>query len=65
MAVSGHAVCKTVGSAYVGSNPTPATSCEKGPPGCGNAARRAVFFLSRHVSLCVTVGRCIVVVTDI
>jgi hypothetical protein len=24
--------CKTVGSAYVGSNPTPATSCENGPP---------------------------------
>ena len=26
-----HAVCKTVGSAYVGSNPTPATTCEDGP----------------------------------
>src|SRR5580698_8082160 len=25
------AVCKTVGSAYVGSNPTPATPCENGP----------------------------------
>src|SRR6202042_1558795 len=25
------AVCKTVGSAYVGSNPTPATTCEYGP----------------------------------
>src|SRR5208337_2289577 len=25
------AVCKTVGSAYVGSNPTPATTCENGP----------------------------------
>ena len=25
------AVCKTVGSAYVGSNPTPATTCEDGP----------------------------------
>jgi hypothetical protein len=24
-------VCKTVGSAYVGSNPTPATTCENGP----------------------------------
>src|ERR1700752_1725445 len=24
------AVCKTVGSAYVGSNPTPATPCENG-----------------------------------
>src|SRR5690348_11673316 len=25
------AVCKTVGSAYVGSNPTPATTCENAP----------------------------------
>ena len=25
------AVCKTVGSAYVGSNPTPATACENAP----------------------------------
>src|SRR2546430_15374610 len=24
-------VCKTVGSAYVGSDPTPATTCENGP----------------------------------
>ena len=29
--VRGGAVCKTVGSAYVGSNPTPATTCENGP----------------------------------
>src|ERR1035438_4985851 len=28
---SGQAVCKTVGLAYVGSNPTPATTCENGP----------------------------------
>src|ERR1700750_3388846 len=27
----GGAVCKTVGSAYVGSNPTPATTCGNGP----------------------------------
>ena len=27
----GVAVCKTVGSAYVGSNPTPATTCGNGP----------------------------------
>ena len=26
------AACKTVGSAYVGSNPTPATTCENSPP---------------------------------
>ena len=25
------AYCKTVGSAYVGSNPTPATTCENDP----------------------------------
>ncbi len=31
MADHGGAVCKTVGSAYVGSNPTPATTCENGP----------------------------------
>ena len=31
MEVQGVAVCKTVGSAYVGSNPTPATTCENGP----------------------------------
>ena len=29
--VQAGAVCKTVGSAYVGSNPTPATTCENGP----------------------------------
>jgi len=28
---AGMAHCKTVGSAYVGSNPTPATTCENGP----------------------------------
>ena len=37
----------------------------KRPACCGNAARRAVFFLSRHVSGCVTAGRCVAVVTDI
>jgi len=31
MEVQAGAVCKTVGSAYVGSNPTPATTCENGP----------------------------------
>jgi len=29
--VQAGAYCKTVGSAYVGSNPTPATTCENGP----------------------------------
>ncbi len=28
---AGPTVCKTVGSAYFGSNPTPATTCENGP----------------------------------
>jgi len=36
----------------------------KRPACCGNAARRAVSFLSRHVSGCVTMGRCMAVVTD-
>jgi len=31
MEVQAGAVCKTVGSAYVGSNPTPATTSENGP----------------------------------
>jgi hypothetical protein len=32
MKVQAGAYCKTVGSAYVGSNPTPATSSKNGPP---------------------------------
>ena len=31
MGLPGQSVCNTVGSAYVGSNPTPATTCEDGP----------------------------------
>src|SRR6185437_2273534 len=30
--------CKTVGSAYVGSNPTPATRCENAPPAANSRA---------------------------
>ena len=37
-------VCKTVGSAYVGSNPTPATTCENGPLP-GNSRLRGPFLL--------------------
>jgi len=37
----------------------------KRPPGCGNAVRRAVSFLSRYVSGCVTMGRCVAVCTYI
>ena len=39
----GESVCKTVGSAYVGSNPTPATTCENGPLAANSRGRRAVF----------------------
>ena len=38
--------CKTVGSAYVGSNPTPATTCENGPPAA--EPRPGGPFPSRH-----------------
>ena len=47
------AAVKTVGSAYVGSNPTPATTSENGPPGCGSAARRGRFLLvTACISMC-------------
>src|SRR4029077_4464510 len=55
------AVCKTVGSAYVGSNPTPATTCENGPlaaetrPGGLFSSYHALY---RGVSLRVDVLRC-------
>jgi hypothetical protein len=35
------AVCKTVGSAYVGSNPTPATTCENAPLAANSRASGA------------------------
>ena len=41
--VRGGAVCKTVGSAYVGSNPTPATTCGNGPLAADSRGWRAVF----------------------
>ncbi len=47
-------VCKTVGSAYVGSNPTPATTCETGPL-AGNSRLRGPF---SFVPACVTLLRC-------
>ena len=57
------ACCKTVGSAYVGSNPTPATPAETAPGlrKSGPAGR----FWSRRVSGCVTAGRCMAVSTYI
>ena len=45
-----HAGCKTVGSAYVGSNQTPATTCEDGPL-AGNSRLCGPFFC---VPPCVT-----------
>src|SRR4051794_1871750 len=48
-------VCKTVGSAYVGSNPTPATTSENGPHAA--ETRPGGPFPSRHdVYQCVTTG---------
>ena len=48
------AACKTVGFAYVGSNPTPATSCENGPLAAYSRAGGAFF----SVPSCVTLSRC-------
>jgi hypothetical protein len=61
VASRGGAVCKTVGSAYVGSNPTPATTCGNGPlaaetrPGGPFSSRHDVY---RGVSLRVDALRC-------
>src|SRR6202451_3264790 len=52
------AVCKTVGSAYVGSNPTPATPCGNGPL-AAYSLLSGPFFLSRHVSPCTDIGPCV------
>jgi hypothetical protein len=46
--------CKTVGSACVGSNPTPTTTCENGP--LAGDSRLADRFFS--VPACVTLDRC-------
>ena len=55
------AVCQTVGSAYVGSNPTPATTCENGPLAAETRPRgcfRSCHVAYQSVSLCVEVSRC-------
>src|SRR5689334_14067201 len=55
------AVCKTVGSAYVGSNPTPATTCGNGPLAAETRPRgcfRSCHVAYLSVSLCVEVWRC-------
>jgi hypothetical protein len=53
--------CKTVGSAYVGSNPTPATTCEDGPL-AANSRLGGPFFLcaamSHLVALRTALSRC-------
>ncbi len=53
--------CKTVGSAYVGSNPTPATPCENGPL-AGNSRLCGPFFrcpvMCHRVALGGAVSRC-------
>ena len=54
-------VCKTVGSAYVGSNPTPATTCGNGPLAAETRPRgrfRSCHAVYQGVSLCVDVSRC-------
>ena len=48
----GEAVCKTVGLAYVGSNPTPATTC-------GNGPWAGVSRDSRAVALWAVMSRCV------
>jgi hypothetical protein len=53
--------CKTVGSAYVGSNPTPATTCGNGPLAAETRPRgcfRSCHVAYQSVSLCVEVSRC-------
>jgi len=58
---TGGACCKTVGSAYVGSNPTPATTCEDGPL-AGNSRLCGPFLLCpvvcHLVALRAAVSRC-------
>ena len=53
--------CKTVGSAYVGSNPTPATTCENGPLAAETRLWGRLLLVTpayQHVSLPVDVLRC-------
>ena len=43
--------CKTVGFAYVGSNPTPATTCENGPLAVDSPPAGRFFFVPSCVTL--------------
>src|ERR1700733_2103940 len=59
------AYCKTVGSAYVGSNPTPATTSENGPLAAETRPGGPFSFCPRQVSPCSAVGPYVAVSTDI
>ena len=56
--VNGHvewqagAYCKTVGSAYVGSNPTPATTCGNGPSAAETRSAGRFLRVTACISLC-------------
>jgi len=68
--VTGHveveagAGCKTVGSAYVGSNPTPATTSENGPLAAETRPGGPFLYCHAMYQGCVTASRCIAAVTD-
>src|SRR5260370_4687221 len=51
--------------AYEGSNPTPDTTCGNGPLAANSRGWRAVSSVSRRVSSCTAVGRCVAVPTDV
>src|SRR6476659_5467176 len=46
------AVCKTVGSAYVGSNPTPATTCGNGPLAAETHLRGRFLLVTPCIAAC-------------
>jgi hypothetical protein len=46
------AVCKTVGSAYVGSNPTPATTCGNGPPAAETRPAGRFLLVTPCIAVC-------------
>jgi hypothetical protein len=48
----GVAVCKTVGSAYVGSNPTPATTCGNGPLAAETRPAGRFLLVTPCISVC-------------
>ena len=52
------AVCKTVGSAYVGSNPTPATTCGNGPLAAETRPWGRFLLVMPCISVCHCASRC-------